>query len=263
MKKIFFFLVTLLVAYNTSFAAEIEPTCKRYFDGCNQCSRAEFGSEMACTMMACAQDQAPKCLEYFTETEMQVTPPSKACTREYMPVCAQPPMPACPEGMMCAQVMPQPKTYGNKCSAEAENAQIISQGECEAPMILEDSGVSEGSVWDEDVKICTMEYAPVCGVTQVQCIKAPCYPVSQTYGNKCGAEAANAKVAYEWECISPKLEVKLQNALTKALDKVPAEKQTTLIEKVIKRIDVLLSKDNLSEFKKSVLGYLKTLLQAY
>ena len=66
MKKIFFFLVTLLVTYNIAFAADIEPTCKRYFDGCNQCARAEFGSEMACTMMACAQDQAPKCLEYFS-----------------------------------------------------------------------------------------------------------------------------------------------------------------------------------------------------
>jgi len=169
-------------------------------------------------MMACAQDQAPKCLEYFTAKTMHPSwdndqdglndcekdgtcddsidytlPKSKPCTREYMPVCAQPPMPVCPEGMMCIQVMPQVKTYGNKCSAEAENAQVI----------------------------------------------------------------------YSGECLSSKVEVQVQNALTKALEKVPTEKQTTLIKNAIKRIDLLLPKDNLGTFKISVLNYIKSLLQAY
>lgn len=313
MKKILFILVTLLVTYNVSFAAEIEPSCKRYFDGCNSCGRSVYGGEMACTMMACAQEQAPKCLEYFStgttvgmanpasvyceknwgtltistdstwgqtgmctfsngktceewaffRGECSATTPTKACTREYMPVCAQPPMPACPEGMMCAQVMPAPKTYGNKCTAEADNAQIISQWECDAPSILEDSGVSEGNIGGEEVKICTMEYAPVCGAKQVQCIKAPCFPVTQTYGNKCGAEADNAQVMYSGECLAPKVETAVQNALDKLISKVPVEKVPTLVERVIKRIDTLLAKESVSEFKKSVLGYLRTLLQAY
>jgi hypothetical protein len=36
---------------------------------------------------------------------------SVACTMEYAPVCGQPPMLACPEGMACIQMMPIPKTY--------------------------------------------------------------------------------------------------------------------------------------------------------
>lgn len=51
-----------------------------------------------------------------------------------------------------------------------------------------------------DNQICTMEYAPVCGEQQVQCVTTPCDPIKQTYGNKCMANAANAKVLYEGEC---------------------------------------------------------------
>jgi len=48
---------------------------------------------------------------------------------------------------------------------------------------------------------CTMEYAPVCASVQVQCIKAPCPPIQQTYGNKCTMNANKlAKFLYEGEC---------------------------------------------------------------
>lgn len=47
---------------------------------------------------------------------------------------------------------------------------------------------------------CTMEYAPVCGEKQVQCIKAPCPPIKQTYGNKCQLNAAKATYLYSGEC---------------------------------------------------------------
>lgn len=36
------------------------------------------------------------------------------------------------------------------------------------------------SVIDEP-RICTMEYAPVCAEVQVQCFKAPCPPITQTF----------------------------------------------------------------------------------
>lgn len=36
-------------------------------------------------------------------------------------------------------------------------------------------------------KICTALYAPVCATVNVQCIKAPCDPVRQTFGNSCEA----------------------------------------------------------------------------
>ena len=45
-------------------------------------------------------------------------------------VCAQPPMPVCPEGMLCAQVMPNPQTYINDCEMKKAGAQFIQNGNC-------------------------------------------------------------------------------------------------------------------------------------
>lgn len=39
---------------------------------------------------------------------------------------------------------------------------------------------------------CTMEYMPVCGSVQVQCFAAPCYPVRETFSNRCSASTAKA-----------------------------------------------------------------------
>ncbi len=52
------------------------------------------------------------------------------CPEIYDPVCAQPPMPECPEGMMCAQVMPPVKTYVNECEMKKDGATLVSAGEC-------------------------------------------------------------------------------------------------------------------------------------
>jgi hypothetical protein len=43
------------------------------------------------------------------------------------------------------------------------------------------------SLPEEEPRMCTMEYAPVCAEVQVQCIKAPCYSAKQTFGNTCSA----------------------------------------------------------------------------
>ena len=40
-------------------------------------------------------------------------------------------------------------------------------------------------VLDEERTVCTMEYAPVCASVAVQCVKAPCPPVEQTFSNTC------------------------------------------------------------------------------
>lgn len=50
--------------------------------------------------------------------------------------------------------------------------------------------------------VCTMEYAPVCGSVQVQCIKAPCNPVRETFGNLCAGNAAGATNITVGECDS-------------------------------------------------------------
>lgn len=49
--------------------------------------------------------------------------------------------------------------------------------------------------------ICTMEYAPVCAKINIQCIKAPCKPIEQTYWNRCIMEQNKlATFLYNWEC---------------------------------------------------------------
>lgn len=54
------------------------------------------------------------------------------CSEESGSVCAQPPMPVCPEGMVCAQVMPNPQTYSNECEMKKAGAQFIQNGDCPA-----------------------------------------------------------------------------------------------------------------------------------
>ncbi len=52
------------------------------------------------------------------------------CNPNSGPVCATPPMQACPEGMLCTQVMPIPKQYDNECEMNKEGATIIKPGAC-------------------------------------------------------------------------------------------------------------------------------------
>jgi len=58
-----------------------------------------------------------------------------SCTTDYVPVCGQPPMPPCPEGFLCTQVMPEPKTYGNKCELGKAGAEFLYGGECQVEVI--------------------------------------------------------------------------------------------------------------------------------
>lgn len=53
------------------------------------------------------------------------------------------------------------------------------------------AGFSQSNAASNSVA-CTMEYAPVCGSVQVQCVMAPCNPIRQTFSNSCMAWASNA-----------------------------------------------------------------------
>ncbi len=52
----------------------------------------------------------------------------------------------------------------------------------------------------EEPRMCTMEYAPVCAEVQVQCIKTPCFPIKQTFGNTCSA--GDNPILFQGECKS-------------------------------------------------------------
>ena len=60
-------------------------------------------------------------------------------------------------------------------------------------------GISSTSAKNSQIA-CTMEYAPVCGSIQVQCIMAPCNPIRQTFSNSCMASASDATNITTGEC---------------------------------------------------------------
>ena len=52
------------------------------------------------------------------------------CNKDSGTMCATPPMPICAPGMMCAQVMPAPKTYSNECEMIKAKAVNLKKGSC-------------------------------------------------------------------------------------------------------------------------------------
>ena len=56
--------------------------------------------------------------------------------------------------------------------------------------------------------VCTNEYRPICGEVRIQCIRAPCDPIQQTFPNKCLLEKSKAIFLYNGEC---KSEIKPSN----------------------------------------------------
>ncbi len=103
----------------------------------------------------------------------------------------------CPEAKItsyeeCVEAgYPMIKTYPAKCIADGESfTQIIE----EDPDLM-----TPGTTCTDEQKqaeMCTMQYAPVCGYVEVQCITSPCYPVPQTFGNTCGACSTDNVVSY-------------------------------------------------------------------
>jgi len=53
------------------------------------------------------------------------------CTKEYVPVCGQPPEPACRRSIpACMMASPGPRTYSNRCEMNAAGAELLYTGAC-------------------------------------------------------------------------------------------------------------------------------------
>ena len=55
------------------------------------------------------------------------------------------------------------------------------------PLVSVDQKSHVCTATEKEAQACTREYAPVCGQVVVQCIKAPCPPIPQTFSNGCSA----------------------------------------------------------------------------
>ena len=112
----------------------------------------------------------------------------------------------------------------------------------------------------EEPMMCTMEYAPVCAEVQVQCVKAPCYPVKQTFGNTCSA--GKNPILFQWECSSylnediynkyePKREA-VQKLISKANYKTLVKMNELLDQKIemvkMSRIAVEMQKERITKY---------------
>ncbi|MBR9677520.1 hypothetical protein GOV04_05240 [Candidatus Woesearchaeota archaeon] len=67
-------------------------------------------------------------------------------------------------------------------------------------IVLVFTACANTTVVNDRPTVCTMDYTPVCAKVDVQCIKAPCPPISQTFSNKCEAEAAGGFDITDGEC---------------------------------------------------------------
>lgn len=72
----------------------------------------------------------------------------------------------------------------------------------EVPVNLTESvsdNLGEVTVCTEEMKqaeFCTREFAPVCGLVQVQCFTTPCDPIPETFSNSCNACSQGNVVSY-------------------------------------------------------------------
>jgi len=167
--------------------------CVAYFDGCNNCSVRD-GKPDACTLMYCETPGTPRCTQYSTGDAWSVgiaNPASVNCEKNWWTLEIL----DWPNGQYGMCHLPN----GTSCEERA-----YMRGQCAwtttgAWSVPWNPWVSPGNEWT----MCTMEYAPVCALIQIQCIKAPCNPIEQTFSNMCVMKQNKlAMFLHEGECMS-------------------------------------------------------------
>jgi len=162
--------------------------CTSYFDGCNNCT-VENGKPSACTLMYCETPSEPKCLVFASgaDTTSMANPASVNCTTKWWTLNIVTQTDGSQLGMCTL-------ANGDVCEERA-----YMRGECGVPQQEQTSPTNPGN--EEEATMCTMQYEPVCASVEVQCIKAPCPPVQQTFGNKCMMNAnKKAFFLHDGEC---------------------------------------------------------------
>ncbi|PIP94130.1 MAG: hypothetical protein COW00_08030 [Bdellovibrio sp. CG12_big_fil_rev_8_21_14_0_65_39_13] len=82
---------------------------------------------IALFIFSCGQDPLKASKSRMTS---QSSSSPLSCRANSGVVCGQPPMPICAEGMMCAQVMPNPLNYDNECLLFQSGARLLYDGAC-------------------------------------------------------------------------------------------------------------------------------------
>lgn len=96
-------------------------------------------------------------------------------------------------------------------------------------------------VYDSPVA-CTMEYAPVCWLHQIQCFTTPCNPIETTFANRCIFNSTFWNVfLYEWECrVKLQLsetDMKTYNIIKEKLDTKYQQDISNTVSYYLNRID--------------------------
>lgn len=81
-------------------------------------------------LVGCGQDPLAGAQKSRLTSQSSSSTALASCRSNSGVVCGQPPMPTCPEGMMCAQVMPQPQNYDNECVMQQAGARLLNLGSC-------------------------------------------------------------------------------------------------------------------------------------
>lgn len=95
----------------------------------------------------------------------------------------------------------QGKRYILHSPQECERARIVCQaGES---FFSDSQGCGCEPALKEGGTMCPDIYMPVCGTTVVECIRAPCPPLKETYSNRCEAERAHVTSITNGACPKP------------------------------------------------------------